>query len=363
MKYLKLLFLSLTFGTLLFFISLQFPSVKKEAYKDFVKITLNNSLNVWEDNDTLKATVCGSGTPLRTKKVAQSCIMVEAGNDLYIVDVGDGSVANIQRWGINLNNLKAALITHLHSDHIADLPDLNLISWVNRSREQNLTIFGPEGIETTIKGFNQAYFFDHKYRNEHHGDEQAPLGVDEMVANTIGDEGVILSDNGLTITAFLVEHDPVTPAYGYRFDYKGRSILISGDTAYSTNLINYAKDVDLLFHEAISYEMTDINTEVMTSFYETTNNDFYRFGADMFQHIEDYHTPFEEVAIVAKKSNAKKLIFYHVIPTPRKPIDGLMKNIMTEKVNQHYQDWLFAEDGLTIELPPNSDEIVVSNLD
>ena len=363
MKYLKLLFLSLTFGTLLFFISLQFPSVKKEAYKDLVKITLNNSLNVWEDNDTLKATVCGSGTPLRTKKVAQSCIMVEAGNDLYIVDVGDGSVANIQRWGINLNNLKAALITHLHSDHIADLPDLNLISWVNRSREQNLTIFGPEGIETTIKGFNQAYFFDHKYRNEHHGDEQAPLGVDEMVANTIGDEGVILSDNGLTITAFLVEHDPVTPAYGYRFDYKGRSILISGDTAYSTNLINYAKDVDLLFHEAISYEMTDINTEVMTSFYETTNNDFYRFGADMFQHIEDYHTPFEEVAIVAKKSNAKKLIFYHVIPTPRKPIDGLMKNIMTEKVNQHYQDWLFAEDGLTIELPPNSDEIVVSNLD
>ena len=363
MKYLKLLFLSLTFGTLLFFISLQFPSVKKEAYKDLVKITLNNSLNVWEDNDTLKATVCGSGTPLRTKKVAQSCIMVEAGNDLYIVDVGDGSVANIQRWGINLNNLKATLITHLHSDHIADLPDLNLISWVNRSREQNLTIFGPEGIETTIKGFNQAYFFDHKYRNEHHGDEQAPLGVDEMVANTIGDEGVILSDNGLTITAFLVEHDPVTPAYGYRFDYKGRSILISGDTAYSTNLINYAKDVDLLFHEAISYEMTDINTEVMTSFYETTNNDFYRFGADMFQHIEDYHTPFEEVAIVAKKSNAKKLIFYHVIPTPRKPIDGLMKNIMTEKVNQHYQDWLFAEDGLTIELPPNSDEIVVSNLD
>ena len=363
MKFLKLLFLSLTFGTLLFFISLQFPSVKKEAYKDLVKITLNNSLNVWEDNDTLKATVCGSGTPLRTKKVAQSCIMVEAGNDLYIVDVGDGSVANIQRWGINLNNLKATLITHLHSDHIADLPDLNLISWVNRSREQNLTIFGPEGIETTIKGFNQAYFFDHKYRNEHHGDEQAPLGVDEMVANTIGDEGVILSDNGLTITAFLVEHDPVTPAYGYRFDYKGRSILISGDTAYSTNLINYAKDVDLLFHEAISYEMTDINTEVMTSFYETTNNDFYRFGADMFQHIEDYHTPFEEVAIVAKKSNAKKLIFYHVIPTPRKPIDGLMKNIMTEKVNQHYQDWLFAEDGLTIELPPNSDEIVVSNLD
>ena len=193
--------------------------------------------------------------------------------------------------------------------------------------------------------------------------EQAPLGVDEMVANTIDGEGVILSDNDLTITAFLVEHDPVTPAYGYRFDYKGRSIVISGDTAYSTNLINYAKDVDLLFHEAISYEMMDINTEAMTSFYETTNNDFYRFGAALFQHIEDYHTPFEEVAIVAKQSNAKKLIFYHVIPTPRKPVDGLMKNIMTEKVDQHYQDWLFAEEGLTIELPPNSDEIVMSNFD
>ena len=363
MKYLKLLFLSLGVMTLLIFISLQFPSVKKGIYKTLFKVTVNNSMSVWEDNSFLKATVCGSGTPLRTKNVAQSCIMVEAGNDLYIVDVGDGSVANIQRWGINLSNLKAALITHLHSDHIADLPDLNLISWVNRSREQNLTIFGPEGIETVIEGFNQAYSLDHKFRNEHHGDEQAPLGVNEMVANIIEGEGIILSDNGLRITAFLVEHDPVTPAYGYRFDYKGRSIVISGDTAYSTNLINYAKDVDLLFHEAISYEMMDINTEAMTSFYETTNNDFYRFGADLFQHIEDYHTPFEEVAIVAKQSNAKKLIFYHVIPTPTKPMNGLMKNIMTEKVDQHYQDWLFAEEGLTLELPPNSDEIVMSNFD
>ena len=363
MNYLKLLFFSLGLVALMVFISLQFPAVKKEIYKTLFKVTVNNSMSVWEDNSSLKVIVCGSGTPLRTKNVAQSCIMVEAGNDLYIVDVGDGSVANIQRWGINLSNLKAALITHLHSDHIADLPDLNLLSWINRSREQNLTIFGPEGIETTIEGFNQAYFIDHKFRNEHHGDEQAPLGVDKMVANTIEGEGVILSDNGLTITAFLVEHDPVTPAYGYRFDYKGRSILISGDTAYNTNLINYAKDVDLMFHEAISYEMTDINTEVMTSFYEITKNVFYRFGADLFQHIEDYHTPFEEVAVVAKQSNAKKLIFYHVIPTPTKPIDGLMKNIMTEKVDKHYQDWLFAEDGLTIELPPNGDDIVVSNLD
>ena len=266
MKYLKLLFLSLGVVTLLVFISLQFPSVKKEIYKTLFKVTVNNSMSVWEDNSSLKATVCGSGTPLRAKNVAQSCIMVEAGNDIYIVDVGDGSVANIQRWGINLSNLKAALITHLHSDHIADLPDLNLLSWVNRSREQNLTIFGPEGIETTIKGFNQAYFLDHKFRNEHHGDEQAPLGVDEMVANTIEGEGVILSDNGLTITAFLVEHDPVAPAYGYRFDYKGRSIVISGDTAYSTNLINYAKDVDLLFHEAISYAVSYTHLTLPTSF-------------------------------------------------------------------------------------------------
>ena len=118
-----------------------------------------------------------------------------------------------------------------------------------------------------------------------------------------------------------------------------------------------------MFHEAISYEMMDINTEAMNSFYETTNNNFYRFGADLFQHIEDYHTPFEEVAIVAKQSNAKKLIFYHVIPTPTKAINGLMKNIMTEKVDKHYQDWLFAEEGLSIELPPNSDEIVMSNFD
>ena len=362
MKFLKYFFLALSIATLILFILIQFPSVKKGLFKILASQSINSSLSMLDNNSSLRATVCGSGTPLRVNNIAQTCIMIEAGNDIYVVDVGDGSVANLQQWGIDLSKLKAVFITHIHSDHIADLPDLNLLSWVNRAREKDLQVYGPDGIETAIEGFNLAYSLDHKFRNEHHGDEQAPLGVDEMESVTITGEGTIYEFNDLKVTAFLVEHDPVSPAFGYRFDYKGRSIVISGDTSYSENLIKYSKDTDLLFHEAISYDLTDINSEVLSNFYEETGNDFFRYGSNLFQHIEDYHTPFEEVAMIAKKSRAKKLIFYHVIPTPAKPIDGLMKNIMTEKVDQYYKDWIFAHDGMILELPLDSQEIIVSKL-
>ena len=145
---------------------------------------------------------------------------------------------------------------------ISHLADLHLMSWVARDRSKKLTVFGPEGIENVTKGFELAYTYDSLYRNEHHGDTIAPLDVVGYEPFTLQGDSVIYDENDLKITAFLVSHKPVDPAYGFRFDYKGRSIVISGDTIYDENLIKYAKQADLLFHEAISYELMRISSRI-----------------------------------------------------------------------------------------------------
>ena len=181
---------------------------------------LNNAVNDAATDlpdDALSALVCGSGPPLASPGAAQTCILIKAGDEYFIVDIGDGASANLTNWGINVQKVKAVFLTHLHSDHIADLADLHLMNWVTASRQSKLKVFGPEGVSSVTKGFEAAYALDYKFRNEHHGNEIAPIEVAGFDPYTINlDEPVIYNQNDLKVTAFEVEHDPV-PAVGFRF--------------------------------------------------------------------------------------------------------------------------------------------------
>ena len=175
--------------------------------------------------------------------------MIKAGDEYFIVDIGDGASANLMNWGIDVQKVKAVFLTHLHSDHIADLAELHLMNWVTASRQSKLKVYGPDGVSNVTEGFEAAYALDYKFRNEKHGNEIAPIEVAGFEPYTINlDEPVIYNKNDLKVTAFEVEHDPV-PAVGFKFDYKGRSIVISGDTKYSQKVIDGAKNADVLFHE------------------------------------------------------------------------------------------------------------------
>ena len=194
------------------------------------------------EEDSLSALVCGSASPLGATDRAQTCIMVRAGDEIYIVDIGDGANRNLGRWRIPMNKVQAVLLTHLHSDHISDLADLHLATWIP-NRKSQLKVYGPQGVEFVTRGFEEAYQSDYFFRNEHHGDEVAPLHSVGFEPITIDlNEPIIIEKDGLKVTAFEVPHDPVKPALAFRFDYKGRSIVISGDTIYSENLISYSKD-------------------------------------------------------------------------------------------------------------------------
>ena len=127
---------------------------------------LNNGVNaaVTElPDDALSALVCGSGPPMTSPGAAQACILIKAGDEYFVVDIGDGASANLMNWGIDVQKVKAVFLTHLHSDHIGDLAELHLMNWVTASRQSKLKVYGPDGVSSVTEGFEAAYALDYKF--------------------------------------------------------------------------------------------------------------------------------------------------------------------------------------------------------
>ena len=167
---------------------------------------------------------------------------MEAGDDIYIFDLGNGSMDNLTQFQVPWPNVKAVLITHMHSDHIADLPDAHLQSWV-QGRDSPLTVYGPEGIDLVTQGFEQAYSADYQYRNEHHGDEMLPMSIADLMQFNlwiINSFQMILRIRNITVCG-----RSLSSKFSLRFkiSYKGRTVVISGDTIHDGSVQKYSKDV------------------------------------------------------------------------------------------------------------------------
>ena len=351
MKILKYLIFIVLAAFLLIAILTRIPAVQDRV----MTLALNNLQNQEIDlyDNSLTALVCGSRSPLPHPRRAETCILINAGGSYYVIDVGDGSASNLRSYGVNLGKIKAVLLTHLHSDHISDLADIHLGTWVAQSRTKRLDVYGASGVEFVTKGFEDAYKLDFKYRNEHHGDEVAPInivGFDPHPVDLLNPVGI--NENGLKVTAFKVPHDPVKPALGYRFDFKGRSIVISGDTSYSENLITYAKDADVLFHEAQANHILEIMKGV-------ANKAGNSLTAKVLDDITTYHTTPKDAAKVANLANVYHLVFYHLTPSPR---TSMMERMFFRGVNKIRKDWSVADDGTMVVLPLDSDEIKISKV-
>ena len=242
-------------------------SLNSHSVQDrILNIGINNILLSAEPfldkEDTLKVVVCGSRSPLPSPGRAEACILVEAGDDIYIFDLGNGSMDNLNEYQVPWPNVKAVLITHMHSDHIADLPDAHLQSWI-QGRNSPLMVYGPEGINRVTKGFELAYSADYQYRNEHHGDEMLPMSIAGFNPIQIMDNQLIPNDTpGLEILPFVVDHYPVNSSFGFKISYKGRTAVISGDTIHDGSVQKFSKDVDLLVHSAISIDLAERMREI-----------------------------------------------------------------------------------------------------
>jgi ribonuclease Z len=169
-----------------------------------------------------------------------------------------------------------------------------------------------------------------------------------------GQPALVLDEGGLRITAFQVHHDPVKPAYGYRFDYKGRSVVVSGDTAKSDSLIAAAQGADVLFHEAQANDLVAMIGEAGQASGRTR-------VAKIMHDIPSYHSSPVEAAEVANAAGVKLLVLYHLTPAPR---FGLMERVFVRGVSDVRKgDWRLGDDGLLVTLPAGSTEVKVSQLE
>ena len=314
---------------------------------------LGSASNNLPEEDALSAAVCGSRSPLPSPGREETCILVAAGDDLFVVDIGDGSNQNLRSWNIDFRNIEAVLITHLHSDHIADLPGLHQNAWVVGERSSKLKVFGPEGVDQFTQGIEMAYAHDYVFRNEHHGDAVAPLEYAGFDTSVIDLNNPVIFDNGeLKITAFRVVHEPIEPALGYKFEYKGRSLVITGDTSYTQSVIDNAMNVDVLFHEAQANHMLAVIEDLQRS-----------LGMDLLATVLDdittYHTTLIEAAEIANKANVKKSVYYHLTPAPRNYIQEIM---FVRGVDEVRKEWTLVDDGTLIILPIESEDIIVTNM-
>ena len=196
----------------------------------------------------IKLTLLGTGTPAPVMNRFGPSILVEAGGQKFLFDAGRGALQRLTQLKLSWRDVNGVFLTHLHSDHVVGFPDLWLTGWLTAQREAPLQVWGPKGTKNMMSHLEQAYEFDIRMRL---ADEHASATGVVILASDIA-SGFVVEKNGVKITAFDVDHAPVEPAFGYRIDFAGRSVVLSGDTRFSENLIRHAAGVDVLVHEVIA---------------------------------------------------------------------------------------------------------------
>ena len=307
--------------------------------------------------DALHVITTGTGAPLPDPKRVGPQAVVVAGDQMLVFDTGPGSTRQLALTGLNISSVNALFLTHFHSDHISDLGEFMLQHWTGTGVTEPLKIYGPPGVEEVVDGFLTAYRLDRGYRIDHHGADVMPPSGFGGVAHTFDlgtdlmSSAVVYEAGDVQVIAFNVDHPPVVPAVGFRVNYKGRSVMITGDTIYSDSLIHHAMGADLMVSDSLNHKMSQW---VADAGQDMDNN-----LSSVTEDIQESHIRPEEAALVAKEAGVPVLIITHVLP----PVPDQLINPFLRDARAIYSGELrMANDGTLISLPVNSDQYSIHEL-
>ena len=296
------------------------------------------------ESDSLRVFVCGSASPLGMGQ-AQACIAVVTPEHFYLIDSGAGSTDNIVQLNLPTDRLDGILVSHFHSDHIAEIYEVNLNSWVT-GRKEPLLVIGPEGVSEVVKGINTTYQHDRHYRSTHHGESLLPPHLGLIDHQTVM-PGVIISDGDLKITAYRAEHPPIEPGLGYRIDYRGRSVVISGDSNVTAETQRIVEGADLLLHDALSVPTVSRLSDALGAVGRSRTS-------KIVEDVLDYHASTESLIALGNSSDVGMVAFYHLVPVPANPI------IAEVFMRATPDNFVLTTDLMWFDLPIGNDEIIVN---
>jgi ribonuclease Z len=286
-------------------------------------------------DSNLKVILLGTagGPTIDAQRLGISTLIL-AGPEKLLFDCGRGLTTGMARLAINPADVTKVFLTHLHSDHIVSLPELYLFPWASQGRAKPLLVWGPDGTRSMVKRLEDAFSFDIHIRRD--VDERFSAEGIKVIASDIR-EGVVYDANGVKVTAFLVDHGPIKPAFGYRVDYRGRSVVMSGDTKPSDNLVKFSQGVDVLIHEVGRSKQ---DPALIGPLNELLQNS--RQTRGQAKTIADHHTDGTEAGRVFERVKPKLAVFSHfnAVPAAILPL-----------VRQSYAGPVeFGEDLMTIDI-------------
>jgi ribonuclease Z len=256
----------------------------------------------------LELTLLGTGGPLHQPLRYGNSQLISAGETHLMVDVGWGATIRATQSSVPLTAIGAVFVTHLHSDHTTDFADLLVMRWVTGATTP-LKVYGPAGTARMIAGYRQALEEDTKFRYAHHGEKLGPTNTEcDVTEIEAGVEPTIVAEiGGITVKAFEVDHRPVMPAFGFRFEHEGKSIVISGDTIDCPGLRNGAQGASIMVADSMNKRMMSALQERLKAIGNET-------GAMNLQDAQDYHTDVLDAAHIAEACGVKHLVLSHILP-------------------------------------------------